>query len=216
MTDMPDSDTPGRRARKRANTLDSLAEKAIRLFQSHGYETVTMEQIALEADVAKGTLYNHFPTKEAVLAHWIHAQLAIDMAHLGPRIESEPHFAPAISLMLDASAAWCEAHRAWIAPYLRFRFQSFTGVERETGASPSDHIDGFAMLISRAQHTGELRNDLAASHLATLLHHLYLGALTRWLATPELDLRDEFAAIVKLFIEGAARPSAPTVKNRKS
>src|SRR5581483_1881072 len=26
-----------------------------------------MEQIAAEADVAKGTLYNHFPTKEALL-----------------------------------------------------------------------------------------------------------------------------------------------------
>ncbi|OAJ57138.1 TetR family transcriptional regulator [Paraburkholderia ginsengiterrae] len=214
---MTDSDTPGRRARKRASTLDALAENAIRLFHSHGYEAVTMEQIALEADVAKGTLYNHFATKEAVLAHWIHAQLAIDMAHLGPRIEREPHFAPAISVMLDASAAWCEAHRAWIAPYLRFRFLSFTGVEREAGtSSPSDHIDGFAMLIGRAQHTGELRNDLAASHLATLLHHLYLGALMRWLATPELDLQEEFAAIVKLFIEGAACPSAPTVKSRKS
>jgi TetR/AcrR family transcriptional regulator, regulator of autoinduction and epiphytic fitness len=213
---MTDFDPPGRRARKRANTLDSLAENAIRLFQAHGYEAVTMEQIAFEADVAKGTLYNHFPTKEAVLAHWIHAQLAIDMAQLAPCIEREPHFLPAISVMLDASATWCEAHRAWIEPYLRFRFQSLTATEREEGASPSDHIDGFAMLISRAQHAGELRDDLAASHLATLLHHLYLGALMRWLVAPELDLREEFAAIVKLFIDGAGRPLVPIVKSRKS
>ncbi|CAE6721196.1 TetR/AcrR family transcriptional regulator [Paraburkholderia haematera] len=213
---MTDSDTPDRRAKKRARTLDLLAETAIRLFKSHGYEVVTMEQIAVEADVAKGTLYNHFPTKEAVLAHWIHAQLAIDRVHLQPLIERQPDFEAAISVMLDASAAWCEAHRAWIAPYLRFRLLSFEATEREDGAPPSDHVDGFVMLISRGQHTGELRDDLAASHLATLLHHLYFGALMRWLITPGLVLREEFAAIVKLFVEGAARPRTPTVKRRKS
>ncbi len=45
----------------------------------HGYESVTMEQIAAAADVARGTLYNHFPFKEAVLAYWIHGQLAKDL-----------------------------------------------------------------------------------------------------------------------------------------
>lgn len=212
---MTDPDTSGRRARKRTKTLDLIAETAIRLFQSLGYEAVTMEQIAVEADVAKGTLYNHFPTKEAVLAHWIHAQLAIDMARLQPLIVQQPKFVPAISVMFDASAAWCEAHRDWIAPYLRFRLLSFEAVEREDGARPSDQIDGFAMLISRGQHAGELRDDLDASQLATLLHHLYLGALMRWLVTPGLVLQKEFAAVVKLFVDGAARPFDLVAKSRR-
>lgn len=54
-----------RRDRKRLQTLNHLASAAMRLFERDGFKAVTMERIAAEADVAKGTLYNHFPTKEA-------------------------------------------------------------------------------------------------------------------------------------------------------
>ena len=75
---------PGRRERKRQEKLDHIAETAHRLFEAHGYEAVTMEQLAVAADVAKGTLYSHFPVKEAVLAHWLHMQLEQDLEQLLP------------------------------------------------------------------------------------------------------------------------------------
>jgi len=168
-----------------------------------------MEQIAAEADVSKGTLYNHFPSKEAVLAHWIHAQLEQDLSQLQPEIAREASFAPALSLLLDASATWCEQHRDFLAPYLRFRllsFESASGAEDDAdGNASSDLIDGFAWLIARGQRAGELRDDIAPAHLASLFHHLYLGALMRWLTTADLDLRSEFAVVIKLFIDGAIR-----------
>ncbi|CAJ0730919.1 hypothetical protein R77592_02498 [Ralstonia mannitolilytica] len=58
----------GRRERKRLQTLDHLAATAFALFEQHGYDAVTMEQIAAQADVSKGTLYNHFPLKEGSIA----------------------------------------------------------------------------------------------------------------------------------------------------
>ncbi|MFS2050031.1 helix-turn-helix domain-containing protein, partial [Variovorax sp. CT11-76] len=77
---MPVPEIPGRRERRRVQTLDHVATTAMQLFEAQGYDATTMEQIALRADVAKGTLYNHFATKEAVLAHWIHLELAADTA----------------------------------------------------------------------------------------------------------------------------------------
>jgi AcrR family transcriptional regulator len=41
---------------------------AMRLFRRHGFDAVTMEQIAEAADIAKGTLYDYFPVKEAILS----------------------------------------------------------------------------------------------------------------------------------------------------
>ncbi|MEM5369054.1 TetR/AcrR family transcriptional regulator [Paraburkholderia azotifigens] len=213
---MPIPPADDRRARKRARVLDLLAETAVQLFESHGYDAVTMEQIAAEADVSKGTLYNHFPTKESVLAHWIHAQLEADMARLKPKIEREASFVSAISLLLNASAAWCEKHRDYLSPYLRFRFLSFETPQSEEGDAVSgDIVGGFALLIARGQHTGELRGDVDAAHLALLFHHLYLGALMRWLTTPRLNLRKEFALIVKLFVEGAAHTGVAVPTRRK-
>ncbi len=43
-----------------------LLETATRLFHQNGVETVTMSQIAQEAQVGKGTLYRHFTSKSDI------------------------------------------------------------------------------------------------------------------------------------------------------
>lgn len=202
----PRPEVPDRRQRKRDRTLDHIARTALRLFEALGYDAVTMEQVAAEADIARRTLYNHFPVKEAILAYSIHAQLAADLVLLGPAIARHRTLASRLSHLLDASADWCEAHRAYLPPYLRFRL---TGSDGRAGGEAGDMVGAFALLIDEAQSTGELRGDLVASHLAVLLHHLYFGALMRWLADPSLVLRGEFAVALDLFLHGAARSPAP-------
>ena len=123
--------------------------------------------------------------------------------------------------MLDHSANWCEAHPDYLAPYLRFRFHGI-GTEPSPARSSeqlSDIADTFAWLIRRAQKHGEIRADLDTARLAISFHHLYLGAMLRWLAEPRLKLRKEFAAAVDLFLHGAAPPvsadAKPALKSRK-
>jgi AcrR family transcriptional regulator len=41
------------------------------LFRKQGFESTTADQIAEEADVSKGTLYNYFPSKEAILQGYV-------------------------------------------------------------------------------------------------------------------------------------------------
>lgn len=186
--------------------LDHIAETAWRLFEAQGYEAVTMEQIAGEADVARRTLYNHFPVKEAVLAHWVHARLASDLEMLWPAIRQHRTFGSRMSHLLNASADWCESHRSYLLPYLRFRLMGGAADGEGNGDTSRDMVDAFTALIDDAQRAGELRRDLAPSHFAVLLHHLYFGALLRWLGDPGLTLRDEFAAALDFFLRGAARP----------
>src|SRR5215467_12718072 len=124
------SQSLSRRDRKRLQTLEHLARTAGALFAKHGYEAVTMEQIAATADVAKGTLYNHFPVKEAVLAHWIHLELATNLSMLHRQLETRLGFAESALHILEHSANWCERYPHYLAPYLRFRFLGI-------GAEPS-------------------------------------------------------------------------------
>ena len=69
--------TGGRRQRKREQTASHLAATAFRLFETHGYDMVSMELIADEADVAKATLYNYFQVKEALLAHCFREDIGV-------------------------------------------------------------------------------------------------------------------------------------------
>ena len=54
----------GRRARKKQQTRQLIADTAARLFAEHGYEQVAVVDVAEAADVSEQTVYNYFPTKQ--------------------------------------------------------------------------------------------------------------------------------------------------------
>jgi AcrR family transcriptional regulator len=56
-----------RRDRKKSAIRAKIIAIAIDLFSKHGIASVTVEQIAEAADIGKGTIYNYFDTKEAVV-----------------------------------------------------------------------------------------------------------------------------------------------------
>lgn len=65
--DISDPADEGRRERKKRATRDDLIAHASRLFDAHGFDETTTEQIAEAADVSQRTFFRHFPSKEAVL-----------------------------------------------------------------------------------------------------------------------------------------------------
>jgi AcrR family transcriptional regulator len=59
----------GLRARKKARTRDAIADAAISLFLAHGFDEVSVNDIAAVAEVSKPTLFRYFPTKEDLVLH---------------------------------------------------------------------------------------------------------------------------------------------------
>jgi AcrR family transcriptional regulator len=59
----------GLRERKKQRTRELIAGTARRLFAQHGFDRVTVAEIAREAEVAEKTVYNYFPAKEDLFYH---------------------------------------------------------------------------------------------------------------------------------------------------
>src|SRR6202012_5214765 len=55
-----------KQAERRAATIEAILKAARRLFGERGFAATTMDDIAEAARVAKGAVYHHFATKEAV------------------------------------------------------------------------------------------------------------------------------------------------------
>jgi len=58
---------PGRRERKKAQTRELIATTAREMFLAHGYDAVSVKEIADAADVAVTTVFKHFPRKETLV-----------------------------------------------------------------------------------------------------------------------------------------------------
>ncbi|MFF2650781.1 TetR/AcrR family transcriptional regulator [Streptomyces sp. NPDC058045] len=60
---------PGLRERKKQRTYAAISDAAIGLFLEHGFNQVSVAQVAEAAEVSKRTLFAYFPTKEDLVVH---------------------------------------------------------------------------------------------------------------------------------------------------
>lgn len=61
------SEGPGLRERKRLSAMRRIQTVALELFESHGFDAVTIEQIAEASEVSPSSVYRYFGSKEALV-----------------------------------------------------------------------------------------------------------------------------------------------------
>ena len=83
-----------------------LLETATRLFGEHGYDALSMAQIARAANISKALLYHYFPSKHKLFE----AALAAGAVDLRARTQPDPSLPPAeqVSATLASFLAWVE------------------------------------------------------------------------------------------------------------
>ena len=84
----------------------SLLDTATRLFGEHGYDALSMAQIAREANISKALLYHYFPSKHKLFE----AALMAGAEDLRARTQPDPARPPGeqVSVTLDAFLAWVQ------------------------------------------------------------------------------------------------------------
>jgi len=86
------ADPTGRKERRIAQRKEQIMAGAVKVFAEKGFHRTTTKDIALAADVAEGTIYNYFETKEAILWEIIGqvAQLSQRQHVLEASVEQDP------------------------------------------------------------------------------------------------------------------------------
>jgi AcrR family transcriptional regulator len=74
--------TAQRRARERARRQQEILEAAREVFFEKGIHRATVDDVAAQAEVSKGTVYLYFQSKESILAHLLLEGLSILLSEL--------------------------------------------------------------------------------------------------------------------------------------
>ncbi len=174
-----------------------LLSAAFDAFAEHGADDASLEEIARRAGVGIGTLYRHFPTRQALLEAVYRDQVE---ALRATAAELRDSASPA-----DALAAWLRALMAFSATKhnLTSALLATLGTDSELLSACGMAICGAAdTLLDRAKEAGVVRADADAKDLVRLVHAVNIATQR---APTDPDQADRLLGII---LDGL-RPQPP-------
>lgn len=177
----------GRRERKKEETKQRIFVAALKLFEEKGFAATTIDDITERADVAKGTFFNYFPRKEAVIEYlaeeWmdeVEETVADRRLPAGERLMA----------LYKAACRSYEENRELAPLVLR------AAMDRLCCPAPGGAWQRFEQLVldtvRDGQQRGEFRADVDPFAVYGLLASCFLGSTVWWLgpkdnAPPEIQ-----------------------------
>jgi len=190
-----------RRERKKEETRERIFKAACKLFRVKGFEATTIDEIAEKADVAKGTFFNYFPRKEAVLGFL--SEMWIQEAEQRAETiiaEQGPSGTKIRDMFVDFAGFYEED------PQLAAHLVAESARRFQDGC---DDIcrrwdDLGVRLIRHLQQIGEVRSDVSPQRAHEILGAVYHDTLMRWASVEEkpFALKEELRTRITIAIEG--------------
>jgi AcrR family transcriptional regulator len=164
-----------------------LLEAASGAFVEHGADDVSLEEIARRAGVGIGTLYRHFPTRQALLEAVYTDQVESLSARADELLRAE---SPG-----DALADWMRALMKFSSTKksMTTALLATLGTDSELLSACSKQIKEAAeSLLTRAQQAGAVRTDVDPKDLMRLVHAVNIATEK----TPEPGQADRMLALI--------------------
>jgi AcrR family transcriptional regulator len=177
----------GRRERKKRELRARIYETARQLFLAHGFEATTVEQIAEEADVAQATFFNHFQSKQAVLAEMT-GEVFDRLQSLTDEQLARPASAQARILGFADGAATEVAQSRQLAHTVLLELMRTAARPGEVVPYLSRVHEPFRAIVREGQDRGEVRTDRDARFLAEMVVGAFNAAVTNWMNNAEYPL----------------------------
>ncbi|WP_428267693.1 TetR/AcrR family transcriptional regulator [Haliangium sp.] len=171
-----------RRQRERQERRLSILDAAEAVFASKGFSQATMDDIAAEAQLSKGTLYLYFKSKDELLMTLASRSIASVHSEFEAIVASELSASEAVRAMLR-----CQARHLTVRPQM-FRIMTghmASGYQLDTSTAAFENhrrlvarsVSYVATVIERGKRDRSLRSDLAPAQIAVQLWGGLVGIL---------------------------------------
>lgn len=191
-----------RRERKKHETHQRLLEAAWDLFRHKGYDDTAVEEITDAADVAKGTFFNYFESKETLLGEVVSWQVksTVEQVLAGQDASSDR-----VMQIKRVIVALTEQMRPdGDLARLLFHSRVSEAVRHESIHRLGDVVQG---LVVQAQAVGEIRSDVEAELVTRLMMTCVFFSSSRWhQAEVKFSLAERLIELVDVLLGGLAGP----------
>ena len=189
--------------RKKEETKQKIITVAMQLFKTQGVAGTTMEQIAKEVDIAKGTLYNYFPVKEAIIDEYIKRSFREENSERILELRRMPDTRSRMISILSELIKGIQTQKEIFEKYFVYRIQNMISLSQDEGIE-----SGFGLLgteiIELGQKSAEIRNDLPFDILKALFEFVFVVVAQQFYKEPEKFKAEEVIKQgVDLFMNGA-------------
>lgn len=179
MTGMP-TQSNNRVERKKRQTHERLYDAAVALIASHGYDATTMDDIAAEADTARGTAFNYFPSKRNFVLEWA---------------ARRRRRADAVTVALaQEGRSTADQLRVYFHELATVNIEQFQltrnmliGWVRAGGSIEDEQwmAEELVSSLEEGQTRGDIRVTVNVGACASLLYDTYIGLILRWIQNPD-------------------------------
>jgi AcrR family transcriptional regulator len=171
----------GRREKRKQEIRARIEDAAYTLFQRQGIEDTSIEQICVEADVARRTFYGHYPNKHALLG-------GLGISRLYSQSE------PMLRVLMENHET-TRARLAAMIDYIETNFAGYQDIDRQlilmapsTFANNTEQhreignsaIESFKQLFVAGQQIGDTHTQFSPEILATVVVGTLDTLTTSW------------------------------------
>ncbi len=189
--------------RKREETQQKIIQTALLLFNRYGLEAVTMEKIAEEVDIAKGTLYNHFSSKDAIIAGFLQRTFSERQAGRVEAMRALPDTRSRLRLIFGQLVEGVQRNRDIFEAFMVYRMKQVLSFRPEEG-DQSGLTGLIHEVIVLGQQGGDLRSDLPEDLLSGLFEYAVIAAVKPFYLQPEsYNAPEAIERCIDLFLNGA-------------
>jgi AcrR family transcriptional regulator len=188
------------RERQKIRRRNRIYQVAIQLFKENGFDKTTATDIARTAHVSRGTFFNYYPYKEAVLLDYG----AYIVTNLREVIEARQAQGLDAAAMLEE--LWLELARVTqeerdLIPPLTYELINPDPVRAKAAYEAMPLAKIIEPLL---RETHKIRDDVSIERIAATIAYTFLMTALRWSAFhPNRPVKDELKKALTLVLDGA-------------
>ena len=181
---------------------ERIFQAAMALFRQRGFQETTASDIAKAAHVSRGTFFNYFPYKEAVLLEYGALLLAGLREEVKRRLARGEDPLAILRFIFQEVARYTEAEKDLVLPLL-YELLNPDPIRAKAAFEALPLGDLIAQVLRFLRERDLVRKDLSLERMGRTLADLYFLTALRWAAyTPERDLKEELQKTLDLALLG--------------